>query len=325
MTGQKSIHLIFCWLFLFMVAGCSPCPSISASPTLTIDEYLLDGPPDISREMLAFGFAEGNKKEILQKTESYRDYQAQIIEYNNRVLEPFGYSHDRYNIYKSGEIVARNIYWIQPVSINASKTNFITEVELFGGTYVFNSDNIEKRTWHQDRELKRYVGDKMLAIDVASVAHQQATFSVYLDDRLAYQTEIFPISTYATYDGPWSYGGHWALVLLDAEKDATDNWKQVNRVIVDGQDLNRAYGYEQSFQFAVLSGHPFFFYQKDEKIGISFNGVEIDRDYDEIPHYNCCSPALLNPGISLNMIWFFARRGPNWYYIEAYVPTESVK
>ena len=52
---------------------------------LTIDEYLLDGPPDISTEMLAFGFAAGNKKEILRKTEAYRDYRTQVMQYNNRV------------------------------------------------------------------------------------------------------------------------------------------------------------------------------------------------------------------------------------------------
>ncbi len=292
---------------------------------LTIDEYLLDGPPDISTEMLAFGFAAGDKKEILRKTEAYRDYRTQVMQYNNRVLEPFGYSHDRYNIYKSGEVIARHIYWIRPVSVNASQTNFIVDVELFGGIHVFNKDGIEKRTWSSGREAKCYVGDRMLSIDVASVAHQQVTFSAYLDDTLAYQTELFPVSTYGIYDGPWSYDNHWAIVLLDAEKDEADNWKQVNRVIVDGQDLNSVYGYQQSFQFAVLAGHPFYFYQKDGKIGISFDKAELPREYDEIPHYRCCSPALLNPGSSMNMIWFFAKRGPNWYYVEAYVPLDTEK
>lgn len=293
---------------------------------LTVDEYLLDGPPDISTEMLAFGFAAGDKKEILRKTEAYRDYRTQVMQYNNRVLEPFGYSHDRYNIYKSGEVIARHIYWIRPVSVNASQTNFITDVDHFdGGSYILTRDVFEKRTWPPERQALLYVGDQMLSLETVSTDYQQGIFSVYLDDTLAYQSEIHPVSTYATYDGPWSYDNHWAIVLLDAEKDEADNWKQVNRVIVDGQDLNSVYGYQQSFQFTVLAGHPFYFYQKDGKIGISFDEAELPREYDEIPHYYCCSPALLNPGSSMNMIWFFAKRGPNWYYVEAYLPLDTEK
>jgi hypothetical protein len=293
---------------------------------LIIDEYLLDGPPDISQEMLAFEFVEGDKKEILQKTESYRDYQVQIKQYNNRALEPFGYSKERFNIYKSGEVIARNIFWMQPVSVNASKTNFIVDVGNFaGGTYVLTRDSFEKRT-SSGREAQCYVGDRMLSIESIQTDHQQYTFSVYLDNTLAYRSEFhLGTATFATYLGPWSYDNHWAIALLDSKKAGKDDWEPFNRIVLDGKDLNSLYGYQETFQFTLLGGHPFYFYQRNEKIGISFDGKRISREYDEIPHYNCCSPALLNPRSSMNMIWFFAKRGPNWYYVEAYIPIDTEK
>ncbi len=130
------------------------------------------------------------------------------------------------------------------------------------------------------------------------------------------------MSTYEFFDGPWTYNGHWALVLLDAKPDAAQGPAPYDRLIVDGQDINSAKGYEQSFQFALLDGRPFYFYQKGGKIGVSFDGQEMAQNYDEIPHYQCCTPALLNPGKSMNMVWFFARRGNNWYYVEAYIPQQ---
>src|SRR5512143_465203 len=45
-------------------------------------------------------------------------------------------------------------------------------------------------------------------------------------------------------------------------------------------------------------------------------------DQDEIPHYGCCNGALTNPRISTNMVWSFARRGKDWYYVEAYTPAD---
>jgi hypothetical protein len=102
--------------------------------------------------------------------------------------------------------------------------------------------------------------------------------------------------------------------------DAQAGWQMLSRVVQDGKDLNTALGYQQSFQFAVLDGKPFYFFQKASKIGISFGDRQFAEAYDEVPHYQCCTGSLLNPGISMNMVWFFARRGAHWYYVQAYVP-----
>lgn len=300
---------------------------------LVINEYLLSAPPDISTEQLGFQFADGDQKEIMARSEAYRDFGTQISEYNSRALAPFGYSLKDYQksdygtshwysfIYHGDEMIAQDVMFITPISVNASGTDFIGSVDLFNGTYVLTRDSFEKRLWPPGREPYVYVGDQLLSVEISTIAMRQELVSVYLDDNLAYQTEVNAASTYGTFDVPWSYNNHWALVLLDAKLgDNQEDWKMIDRVIQDGQDINEVKGYEQSFQFAVLDSRPFFFYQKNGKIGISFDGQEIDKEYDEIPHYNCCSPAMLNPRISMNMVWFFAQRDGKWYYVEAYIP-----
>lgn len=340
-SGKNMLKHNWLWFILFAIlTGCAPSSPLPAPQALVVNEYLLVGGPNISTEQLVFHFANGDQKEILARTETYRDYSKQIAEYNNKVLKRFDYRQEDYqrddngygylfwhsNIYHGGEKIISGALFVKPVSVNASNTDFITEVETFDGTYLLTSDSYEERPWPPGREPYAYVGDQLLFIESTSTAHQQGLISVYLDDKLAYQTEMHPVSTYGTLDGPWSYNGHWAFVLLDAKLDDNqENWKMINRVVQDGQDLNTIKGYEQSFQFAVLNERPFFFYQKNGKIGISFDGQEMAANYDEIPHYNCCSPALLNPRVSMNMVWFFAKRGDDWYYVEAYVPDDVVK
>ncbi len=65
-----------------------------------------------------------------------------------------------------------------------------------------------------------------------------------------------------------------------------------------------------------MHGKSFYFFKRDDKIGISYNGVEIPRGYDEVLHYGCCGTATLNPKVAQNMVAFFARKGSAWYYIE---------
>jgi hypothetical protein len=303
---------------------------------LVINEYLLAGPPDISTDSLRYRFATGDQQKILDSTKAYRDYRSQVAEYNGKTLAYFGYSLEGYSgndslnshwfskIYHGEELITSNIAWMRPISVNSSKTNFIGFVDLFDGfTYTFTNDGFEKRSWPPGQEPYVYVGDKLLSIEMTSPTHQEEIINVYLDDEMVYHSRMLSgRPTYGEIDGPWSYAGHWVVILLDGKRDAQGNIEFVPRLIQDGEDINKKLNYEQVFQFALLDDRPFYFFQKDNKIGISYDDKEFIQGYDEIPHYKCCSSALLNPGISMNMIWFFARRGHDWYYVEAYVPLQ---
>jgi hypothetical protein len=316
---------LFLAVSMLLIAACVPDPHAQ----LVVEEHLLKTAPDLSTEQLVFQFATGDQKVILAKTASYKDFRQQYEAYNRQVLEAFGYlikdqtepSGAGYmSIYRGDQLVAKDVMYMAPISVNASQTNFIGLANLPNDVYSLTRDGLTVLPRPPGREVRGYVGDKLLYTEVSDAGQGVSRLQVYLGNESVYDTQFHNVSTYAAFDGPWTYGNHWALVLLDAKPDAAQGPEPYDRFILDGQDINSAKGYEQSFQFAVLDGRPFYFFQKNGKIGISFEGKEIAENYDEIPHYQCCTPALLNPGNSMNMVWFFARRGNHWYYVEAYIP-----
>jgi hypothetical protein len=318
-------RLPFMFLCVLLIAACSP----AAQSQLVIDEHLLAAPPDLSTDQLVFHFATGDQDQILAKTAPYRDFRHQYEEYNRQALAPIGYSlKDQadppgagyFSIYHGDQLLARDVMFMAPVSTNTSRTDFVGMADLSDGTYLFTRKQFEALPWSVGRNPYGYVGNGLLSIERTNVSSGVSDLHVYLENAPVYESQYNSVSTYEFFDGPWTYGSHWALVLLDAKLDAAQGPVEYDRLILDGQDINSVRGYEQSFQFALLDGRPFYFYQKSGKIGISFDGREIAKSYDEIPHYQCCTPALLNPGKSMNMVWFFARRGNAWYYVEAYIP-----
>ena len=322
-------RLFFCSLCFVILAACAP----AARSQLVVDEYLLSGPPDISTDQLVFHFAQGDQDAILARSAPYKDLVAHQKEHNRRVLEPFGYElrfnpktadgspYETIDIYHGTQRIAQDAVTVHPLSLNSSETQFIGLVDMPEGAYMFTRDSFLPRPYPFEKQPYGYAGDKVLSVEITSSSSGHAQLNAYLDDQPVYSSEFNNVSVYGPLDGPWTYGQHWALVLIDAKPDGQQGWNPYTRLIQDGQDITQARGYQQAFQFAVLDGRPFYFYQKADKIDIAFDGQELPRGYDEIPHYQCCSGALLNPNVSMKMVWFFARRGSNWYYVEAYIPT----
>ena len=111
--------------------------------------------------------------------------------------------------------------------------------------------------------------------------------------------------------GLWTYDGHWALEILLATPEI---W--AGQVFLDGELLNQTERYEEAFSFQLLAGKPFYLYQRDGKIGLSYDGQEIDLGYSQVPHYQCCSGSVLNPLQAEKMVAFFAERDGIWRYVE---------
>lgn len=124
--------------------------------------------------------------------------------------------------------------------------------------------------------------------------------------------------TYAGFPSPefplqglWTYDGHWALEILLADQST---W--AGQVFIDGERVNELNGYDEAFGLQLLGGKPFYFFLRDDHVGYSYDGQEFDLDYNEIPHYRCCSESSLNPVQAENMVAFFAQRGEPWFYVE---------
>ncbi len=109
----------------------------------------------------------------------------------------------------------------------------------------------------------------------------------------------------------WSYDGSWSLEILYAEEET---WQA--RIYQDDQLINDSEDYQDAFGFQLLEGKPFYFYQREDGLGYSYDRQEYSLPYEEIPHYGCCSASTLNPQKAENMVAFYARTGDNWFYIE---------
>jgi hypothetical protein len=97
--------------------------------------------------------------------------------------------------------------------------------------------------------------------------------------------------------------GNWLLQIDDG------------RVILNGEDLCKKYGYSRMWRYRFLKGKPFFFFTQkgDKEIRLSYSGKEVpDLWYDFVGYDGEWGDA--GNGV---MVWFGAMRGDQWYYVEA--------
>lgn len=139
----------------------------------------------------------------------------------------------------------------------------------------------------------------------------EQTVSVLRGDETLFTAPVGLPSPLLPMQGLWTYAGHWAIELVYVDPDV---WQ--GRIYVDGELLNSANGYDEAFGLQLLGGQPFFFYERQGRIGYAFGGEEVDLGFDQVPHYRCCSESVLNPVQAQSMVAFFGRRGSEWSYVE---------
>lgn len=117
-----------------------------------------------------------------------------------------------------------------------------------------------------------------------------------------------------------TYDDHWVLEITKYDKTAsaeTVDLSVVGEIFIDGQSLNQLFSYDDAFGFQTIHGRPFYFFRRSGKVNISYDGHEIQTNYDFVRHYLCCSAGELNPKITQNIVGFFAWRNETQYYVEA--------
>ena len=154
--------------------------------------------------------------------------------------------------------------------------------------------------------------DLLTATETYSASDDRGGVIVTRNDQEIYRIDTGVPSPITGLRGLWVYDDHWVLETAYITPDA-----YVGRLSRDGVLLRPLADDEEMFGFQLMAGRPFFFFNVDGNIRLSFDGQDIAVDYDEVPHYQCCSSATLNPLHAENMVAFFARRGDSWYYVEA--------
>ena len=141
----------------------------------------------------------------------------------------------------------------------------------------------------------------------------QAILEVKQGEAVVFRKEGLIFVTVEIPQALWVDGPHWTLEIAALTSMQSSVAGQVFR---DGKLLNDQYGYQEMFNYRLLDGKPIYFYQKDGKVRLSYNGSDLPLVYDDVPHFACCGGAVLNPQSGPNWLTFWGRRGTKWYYVQ---------
>jgi hypothetical protein len=261
--------------------------------------------------------------EILARIEAARERSAErALAQTNAALATFGYRMEArfdtewnrtfYDLYRDGGaeplLPGLSPLWEVPlnVSVNASGTDFALVAENAPNIqppYVL-VDSDEVQAWESWEGWARpgYVGDDLARVtrtDDVTFTYQVelGTRSVYSGTAAGYGAYM-PLRSFTTWDD------HWVLEVDD-------------RLIMDGLDLGQALGYDAAFGFALIGDRPFYFFEKDGLVQISYDGQVLPNVYDQVFHNQCCEAAIHNVEFGPDAVWFHALREGTWYWVEA--------
>lgn len=287
-------------------------------PSLTVEEWPIvaaeiDGPGH-------FEYTDRLGEGILTRTEGLRARAAeQELARANAALAPFGYRlGDRfdaewnrtfYDLYRQGEaeplLVGLSHLW--PVSVNASGTDFVLAAE--------NAPNVSPlylqiqagsvEPWNADQNAflpPAYVGDALAR--VTFTGFPTLTYQVELDGQPVYSSTAAAMGAYMPLRSFTTFDGHWVLEVDD-------------HLIVDGQDIGQALGYDTAFGFSLIHGQPFYFFAQEGQVRISYKGRTLPNTYDQVFHNQCCEGAIHNVDVLGDAVLFHALWNGTWYVVEA--------
>ncbi|HSN94349.1 MAG TPA: hypothetical protein VLR89_04730, partial [Anaerolineaceae bacterium] len=142
---------------------------------------------------------------------------------------------------------------------------------------------------------------------------------VQLDGKTIFKASYGDDSPIDPVGGLLALDGKWILELIHIKTRTENNTVYTEThgdVIIDGISMNEHFGYDESFDFQVMAGKAFYFYNKEGRIGFNYDGQHIQTGFSKIPHYACCSGAASNPFHFQNMVSFFAANGEENLYVE---------
>ncbi len=244
---------------------------------------------------------------VLERRQAWRSLPpVKVVESTNQVLARFGFrlepnpikSNYEYRLYQGNILIQDQVYGFRPPTVNQRGDDFCLWVQTAKGDKVIcRQDNIAWPPGPYSYTPPIYFGNELL------MAH-------YEDGRVLVQQSgktIYSMSANfmaaSPLKGLWAWDGRWVL-----EVDG--------QVVIDGKSLNKELGYDEIFHWRPLKGQPFYFFKKGDRVGVSYAGQVLPYQYDQVIHYRCCEPAMFNVGGNETMVWFHARKGGMWYYVE---------
>ncbi|HYF92863.1 MAG TPA: hypothetical protein VD969_11520 [Symbiobacteriaceae bacterium] len=159
--------------------------------------------------------------------------------------------------------------------------------------------------WAPDEHLCQppvFVGNDF--VELSTLGEDRERYVILQNGKEVFRGETGSWGVELPVKGLWAWNGTCALEVM-------------GDVIVGGKSLRKETGYSEIFNWQLIDGKPFYFFAKGGKVGISYDGQPAGAAYDEVVHYKCCEPAAFNPAGNDSMVWFYARRGELWHFVEA--------
>lgn len=287
---------------------------------LVVEEYKV-----ISKDVDTPDHYEFNRridKAVLDKRKQWREVlnDTWSVSYMNGRLRSLGYELIRqspqtslYDLCRDGKVVVRNLDNPDHFMMNEQGTKFLLTAQQSMGKSGWHDVlciNGIARRWDTRRVGPIFLGGDLLHIEETGV---EPTDRQYFDrKRYAVKEGDQTVYAFAADDDIFSdavrsffsYNGNWVL-------EYTDN------VVVSGVNFREKNGYAKMFAYSLLKKKPFYFFEKDGKIGISCGGQVLPNRYDDVIRYKCCEPAAFNVRHNDDMVWFYALKDGYWYYVEA--------
>jgi hypothetical protein len=295
----------------FLVEVQSPSSSLVVDETPIVDAEV-DGPGHVE-------YSDRLGEEILARMRGLWARAAELrLERNNAALAPFDYrlearfdaerNQDLYDLFHEGdpEPVALGLSYLWPVSVNASGTNFSLVVEKAPDASLYHVQTDGIQPW-DDADLSNwlppgYVGDALAQLTFTGFP--TITYQVELDSRPVYSGTAMAMGAYMPLRFFTTWDGHWVVGVDD-------------HLIVDGQDLGETLGYDAAFDFRLIRGEPFYFFEQGGQVRLSYGGRTLPNAYDQVFHNQCCEAAIHNPLNLGDTMLFHALWNGTWYFVEA--------
>lgn len=254
------------------VAGSgAACPALGASlslpsPLIAEQHLLKTAPqaPDLCLMPAVFGgcsyfeVTDGDTEQILTRNQAYRDSTGLEVALANAHLAPYGYRIEpagcgakgnlEHRLYQGDQVRLDGLYHLSLLPANIAG---MAQVELGSPAGVLSVPE-------QGSSSAGRTGVTVAVTD---------TVQVFLDGRLVYEvpTPWSGVDSPITSESPRSWDDHWGIKVVE---DVGVEVSQVRgRVVLDGQGLNQACGYEQTLTLAVINGQPFYLFEREGTIG----------------------------------------------------------
>jgi hypothetical protein len=336
----RALWIWFLVVLLGLVA-CAPSPSPAPAPrseptpslsTASAPEAQLGviETPVVAAEVMGPGRFEYNDLlggEILGRIQALRDRSAErALARTNASLTPFGYRLESrfdpewnrtfYDLYREGEDepLLPGLVSILRVSVNASGTEFVLIADNETGVrpphVLVRNGQVERWDPVPSAWLPPgYVGDTLARItttpeitityqvELGDPAVDADTTVVYTGTAVSYGAYM-PLRSFTTWDD------HWVLEVDD-------------HLIIDGQDIGQALGYDAAFGFTRIGDRSFYFFEQGGQVRISYGDQVLPNAYEQVFHNHCCEASIHNVEAGPDAVWFHALRDETWYFVEA--------